>query len=275
MSFAGDFAPFALPHPLLRPRILPLEEILHLFFLSGTCCKKLNFVLIWTCSGPKISQIQVSNCLWLHSFCRCRHWEHIVWDKCGTALGGGWVTLLGHNVLSSLAIWVVSWQSDRCNELNGLALVVSRHSAHITKPPPKLGLCQWFALLFADRMQCLDYSSDVKIRNLVGVSNICVSSSTCCLNGFGISFQSKSVLSSFQKWSFPYSPGQPYFHERHGTDLLYKCVDSLLLGFAEWLCLVAFCVGVTILQRHGQRAFSLLVASQIGKGISIVKSHCF
>lgn len=41
------------------------------------------------------------------------------------ALGGGWVALLGHNVLSSLAIWIVSWQSDRCNELNGLALVVS------------------------------------------------------------------------------------------------------------------------------------------------------
>lgn len=58
------------------------------------------------------------------------------------ALGGGWVALLGHNVLSSLAIWIVSWQSDRCNELNGLALVVSGHTAHITKPPPKLDPCQ-------------------------------------------------------------------------------------------------------------------------------------
>lgn len=52
------------------------------------------------------------------------------------------MALLGHNVLSSLAIWRVSWQSDRCNELNGLALVVSGHSARITKPPPKLGFCQ-------------------------------------------------------------------------------------------------------------------------------------
>lgn len=52
------------------------------------------------------------------------------------------MALLGHNVLSSLAIWIVSWQSDRCNELNGLALVVSGHTAHITKPPSKLGPCQ-------------------------------------------------------------------------------------------------------------------------------------
>lgn len=60
---------------------------------------------------------------------------------CG-ALGGAWVALLGHNALSSLSIWIVSWQSDRCNELNGLVLVVGGHTAHITKPPPKLGPCQ-------------------------------------------------------------------------------------------------------------------------------------
>lgn len=52
------------------------------------------------------------------------------------------MALLGHNVLSSWAIWRLSWQSDRCNELNGLALVVSGHAAHITKPPHMWGPCQ-------------------------------------------------------------------------------------------------------------------------------------
>lgn len=56
-------------------------------------------------------------------------------DKC-VRRGGGWVALLGHNVLSSRAVRRLSWQSDRCNELNGPALVVSGHTAHITKPPP-------------------------------------------------------------------------------------------------------------------------------------------
>ena len=39
-------------------------------------------------------------------------------------------------------MWRVSWQRDRCNELNGLALVVGGDTAHITKLAPKWGLCQ-------------------------------------------------------------------------------------------------------------------------------------
>lgn len=55
----------------------------------------------------------------------------------------GWgLARRGHSELSPLAVWLVSWQSDRCHELNGLALVVGRHAARITKPPPKLGCCQ-------------------------------------------------------------------------------------------------------------------------------------
>lgn len=124
-------------------------------------------------------------------------------------------------------------------------------------------------------MQGLDCSSDIKIRNWVGVSDICMPSSTQSLNGPNISFQSKTVPSSLQKRSILSTPSQLSFHVRCGRVLLCKCVDALPLGFAEWQ---AFCHALFVpvqghhasemgwapggWWRHGQALLSMSVAPQ-------------
>lgn len=63
--------------------------------------------------------------------------------------GRGCVALPGHSVLSSLAVCRGSWRSDRCKELDGLALVVGGRTAQVTKPPPQLVSCQTTRKIFS------------------------------------------------------------------------------------------------------------------------------
>lgn len=129
---------FHTPNPHIPPPFL-LGDKAPSFPPRDLLWTKLNFVLSY--SGLRFLKAKFQ-AVYSHILSAGADTENKLSETSVYCSGRGGVALLGHNVLSSLAIWIVSWQSDRCNELNGLALVVSGHTAHITKPPPKLGPCQ-------------------------------------------------------------------------------------------------------------------------------------
>lgn len=96
--------------------------------------------------------------------------------ECGAAWKGGWVALLGHNVLSS-------WQfGDSAGRVTGVMVaLVSGHTAHITKRPhmrsPGQVICN-SPCRYDSRPGLLN---DIKVRNWVGMRNTCVPLATLFL----------------------------------------------------------------------------------------------